>query len=35
MFWRWLAAVIVVSGATSPAIGYAQSWGIEIAITLF
>ena len=33
-FGGWLAAVIVVSGATSPAIGYAQSWGIEIAITL-
>ena len=30
----WLAAMIVVSGATSPAVGYAQSWGIEIAITL-
>lgn len=30
----WLAAMIVVSGATSPAAGYAQSWGIEIAITL-
>ena len=29
-----LAAMIVVSGATSPAVGYAQSWGIEIAITL-
>ena len=26
--------MIVVSGATSPDIGYAQSWGIEIAITL-
>ena len=30
----WLAAIIVVSGATSPAAGYAQSWGIEVAITL-
>ena len=33
-FGGWLAAVIVVSGATSPAVGYAHSWGIEIAITL-
>ena len=30
----WLAAVIVVAGATSPAIGHAQSWGIEIVITM-
>ncbi len=30
----WLAAMIVVSGATTPAVGLSQSWGIEIAITL-
>ena len=26
--------MIVLSGATSPTVGYVQSWGIEVAITL-
>lgn len=30
----WFAAMIVVSGATTPSVSTGQAWGIEIAITL-
>lgn len=30
----WLAAMIVVDGATIPSVSLPQAWGIEIAITL-